>query len=160
MSMMWILLQLFVIIIDQLTKLLIIKAQITVPVTMIPNFFYIGFGINGGAAWGMFQNGRYVLIAFTVIALIVLNYIISKHKIGFLNIALSLVAGGAAGNLIDRIGRGGVVDFLDFYIGSYHYPTFNVADSCIVVGTALLMYYVLFYSNRKVETNENNKSDR
>jgi signal peptidase II len=61
-----------------------------------------------------------------------------------LGLSLSFILGGGIGNLIDRIVRGSVVDFLDFYIGSYDYPKFNAADSFIVVGTILLAYYILF----------------
>jgi signal peptidase II len=57
---------------------------------------------------------------------------------------LALILGGAAGNLIDRLLHGSVIDFLDFYVGSYHYPAFNVADSCIVIGAGLVILELLF----------------
>ncbi|MDP4182123.1 MAG: signal peptidase II, partial [Bacillota bacterium] len=76
----------------------------------------------------------------------------------FLKTALTIILGGAFGNFIDRLFRGSVVDFLQFYFGSYQFPIFNLADSFIVIGTILLMFYMLFIQkeneNRKKEIEE------
>jgi signal peptidase II len=80
----------------------------------------------------------------------VLIYFMKKYDSKILRTAISFILGGAAGNLIDRIFRPqGVVDFLDFLIGSYHFPTFNVADSFVVIGTIVLAYYMLFVYKEK-----------
>jgi signal peptidase II len=67
-----------------------------------------------------------------------------SHSLSTTTIGLSLILGGATGNLWDRMMTGHVVDFLDFYIGSYHWPAFNVADSAIVIGAALLVSEIVF----------------
>jgi signal peptidase II len=67
-----------------------------------------------------------------------------SHSLSTTTIGLSLILGGATGNLWDRMMTGHVVDFLDFYVGSYHWPAFNVADSAIVIGAALLVSEIVF----------------
>lgn len=97
---------------------------------------------NTGAAFGLFQNMGivFVIVALVVIVLIILYYRELAENSWMLRFAFGLQLGGAAGNLIDRIARGYVTDFIDVRI----WPVFNVADSAVVVGTALLAYYALF----------------
>lgn len=143
--MLWIAIVLVLIGIDRYTKYVItqnIKFGDMIPV--IGDFFYLTNHDNYGAAWGLFQNGRYFFIPMTIIVTIAMIVILIKAKSRFLKLALSVILGGAYGNLIDRIYKGGVTDFLDFYIGSYHFPTFNAADMCVVAGTILLAVYMLF----------------
>ncbi|HNT56727.1 MAG TPA: signal peptidase II, partial [Syntrophales bacterium] len=80
-------------------------------------------------------------------------YFIIRHKEGTLlqTTALSLISGGALGNLLDRVRFGEVVDFLDFYVGSYHWPAFNVADSAISVGACLLLYEIFRKKEKQPE---------
>ncbi len=81
-----------------------------------------------------------------MVALVVVSALLWKnsHSLSTMTVGLSLILGGAMGNLWDRIFSGHVVDFLDFYVGSYHWPAFNVADSAIVIGAILLVSEIVF----------------
>ncbi len=83
---------------------------------------------------------------FSLIALVVVSLLLWKnsHTMTVTGVGLALILGGALGNLWDRLVNGHVVDFLDFYLGSYHWPAFNVADSAIVAGAVLLVAEILF----------------
>ena len=138
-----------VVVLDQWTKHIVLH---TVgiggePVTVIDGFFYIVCHRNSGAAWGMLQNGRYFFIILTVVVFVFAAFVMIKIKDTIFRSLLSLFVGGALGNFIDRLINGSVVDFLDFYIFSYNFPTFNTADSCIVVGTISLAVYILFHKD-------------
>ncbi|MSV28850.1 MAG: signal peptidase II [Bryobacterales bacterium] len=132
---------------DRVTKWIIqsrFSAFDTVPV--IPGFFDIIHAENRGAAFSMFADSssplRAILligvsaVAMGVVAAMLWNASKLDRATAF---GLSLIFGGAMGNVFDRIVRGSVTDFLDFYIGSLHWPAFNVADSAIVVGSGLLL---------------------
>lgn len=121
---------------------------------VIENFFYITNCKNYGAAWGILQDYRYLFITATVFAMCFMIYLMIKVKSKLFRYSVAFVMGGAIGNLIDRIKDGGVVDFLDFYFGRYHYPTFNIADIFIVIGTIFLIYYLIF---NDCEKNKKNK---
>lgn len=144
--MIWAVIILAIIGLDQLTKYIVInRIGLGEKKTVIDGFFYLTHWKNTGAAWGIMQNGKLILVPVTIIVSIVLAYYLVKSKNKMFRVSLSLILGGAIGNLIDRAFReGGVVDFLDFHFGSYNFPTFNVADSFIVIGTILLGYYILF----------------
>lgn len=143
--MIWIAIIIAGLIIDQLSKY-IIKSNVEYGdiITVINNFFYITHHENRGAAWGIFQNGRYFFIVLTIILVAILGYFLYKTKSKMLKTSLAIIIGGAAGNFVDRVRTGGVVDFLDFYIGNYHFPTFNAADTFIVVGSIMLAIYMIF----------------
>jgi signal peptidase II len=120
-------------------------------VTIIPSFFHLTHVQNTGAAFGLFAESAAqwkvgALVSFSVIALIIVSALLWKnsHAISTTTIGLSLILGGATGNLWDRMMTGHVVDFLDFNIGSYHWPAFNVADSAIVIGAVLLVSEIVF----------------
>lgn len=140
-----------IVLLDQMTKAWIQKTMLlhqSVPV--IPDLFNLTYIRNPGAAFGLFASGGGSLrtaffIAVSVIALVVLSLLYTKapRETWLLRFSLSLVMGGAIGNLIDRIRLGEVVDFLDFYLGSYHWPAFNVADSCITIGIGLLILHTM-----------------
>ena len=151
--MIWIIVIILAVLVDQITKFIVASnIKDGSHIAVINNFFYIASSRNKGAAWGIMQNGRYFFIVITLIVLVVLAKILKDNKNPVLRTAVSLIIGGAAGNLIDRIRTGSVVDFLDFYFGSYNFPTFNAADTCVVVGTILLAYYIMFvYKEKKVE---------
>lgn len=117
--------------------------------SVIPGFFDLTYVRNPGAAFGFLAQASPALRSFffsavAVIAVFLILYFIIRHKEGTLlqTTALSLISGGALGNLLDRVRFGEVVDFLDFYVGSYHWPAFNVADSAISVGACLLLYEI------------------
>jgi signal peptidase II len=115
-------------------------------IPIIEGYFNITYVKNPGAAFGFLANSApefrsLFLISVTVIAIVLILYFISKNtaKEVFLTFSLSLIFGGAVGNLIDRIRFGEVTDYLDFYISSYHWPAFNVADSAISLGALVLV---------------------
>jgi len=140
------------ILLDRVTKILIERMLPTNDtITVIPGFFQITHVHNRGAAFGLFSDSTsewrsVLLIGFSTLALAVIAYLLwkSDHTLQTTAIGLSLILGGAIGNLWDRIARGQVTDFLHFYIGNHVWPDFNVADSCIVVGAVLLMFEILF----------------
>lgn len=113
-----------------------------IPVT---SFFNLVLTYNPGAAFSFLseQSGwqRWFLSSIASIAAIAIIFLLNKYQLEKLFCwALSLILGGAIGNLYDRIMLGHVVDFLDFYVETYHWPAFNIADSAIFIGTALMIY--------------------
>lgn len=109
---------------------------------IIPGFFNLVYAVNLGAAWGMLEGFSWLLI---VLAMVFLTLIFVFRKdlqlhIPMHQICFSMVSGGIIGNTMDRLFRGHVVDFLDFHLPWYRWPTFNVADSAIVVGTLWYIY--------------------
>ncbi len=156
--MIWSIIIIFIIGLDQLTKYLIsTNIELGEGIEIVKKVFYITHCENTGAAWGILQNGRVIFIPITIIAVIVMVFYLFKIKEPKLQLPLSFIIGGAIGNLADRIFKGIVIDFIDFFIGSYHYPTFNLADSFIVVGSILLGYYIIFvhkHDDQKKEKKE------
>jgi signal peptidase II len=120
-------------------------------ITVIPGIFRISHVFNYGAAFSLFAESlspaivRNALIAFSVIAVIVVFGMIWRvgRAVSLTGVALGLILGGAIGNLYDRIRFSYVVDFLEVKIVHYHWPDFNVADSCIVIGACLLLLEIL-----------------
>ncbi len=149
-----------VILADQFTKWLVaanISLHDTIPI--IPGLFRITHVENQGAAFGLFADSpsewrAAALIAFSALALVVVSILLWKnsHALNSTGIALSLILGGAVGNLWDRVVEGHVVDFLDFYLGSSHWPSFNIADSAIVIGALLLVGEIMFAKSTAEET--------
>lgn len=128
--------------IDQISKLLVANLlSQTTTVTIIKNFFYLTYTNNDGAAFSILLGKRIFLILIALIIIIILIYYLKKHppKNKLEVISISLLLGGSIGNLIDRIIRGYVIDFLDFKIFGYNYPIFNLADTFIVVGVFLIL---------------------
>lgn len=127
---------------DQISKVIVtIFLKLNQSVTVINNFFYLTLCHNEGAAWGILNGNGIIIIAFTILAIILIYHFIYCFKQNTRNnIAFGLLYGGLAGNLIDRIFSGYVIDFFDFYIFNYDYPVFNIADICIVTGVLLLIY--------------------
>ncbi|MGQ0643980.1 MAG: signal peptidase II [Elusimicrobiota bacterium] len=125
---------------DQLSKLIVLRTlplNETVPV--LP-FFSLTPVVNTGAAFGIFGGNNSWLILSTTVILAILSvyYWRAGEQDARARAGLALLWGGALGNLMDRVLRGGVVDFLDFHWRGWHWPAFNVADSCICAGVALL----------------------
>ncbi len=127
---------------DQITKFIVLwnfRAGETVPV--IPGLFQLRYVKNTGAAWGIFSGFNNWLVFLSLIMVVILVvfrrslYTESKWS----RVAIGLLGGGIVGNLIDRIKLGYVVDFLDFYWQSSHFPAFNIADSAICVGVGIYM---------------------
>ncbi|MGG4345025.1 signal peptidase II [Paenibacillus lautus] len=143
--------------IDQGTKYLIAsKLELYEQIPVIGDFFLITSSRNRGAAFGILQDQLWF---FIVVTLIVVGGIVwylrkvSKEGRKLLPTALALVLGGAVGNFIDRLVMGEVVDFLQFNFGSYTFPIFNIADSCIVIGVGLIILDTLLEGRReKIKT--------
>lgn len=143
--MIWVIIAVSAIALDQLTKLLVINTlALNSSVTVINNFFSISHIKNKGAAWGVFQDGRIVFIITTVIVVLVLAVLINRSNNRLFKTILSIIIGGALGNWIDRVLYGEVTDFLHFKFWSYDFPVFNVSDMFVVVGTILLAIYLIF----------------
>lgn len=149
--MLWALIIIIGFTLDRLSKLWALGHLAGNPITVIKNFFYLSHLENEGAAFSILQGRTILLIIMVSVVSLILVYYLIKHKHSFLRLSLSMILGGALGNLYDRIFRGGsVVDFLEFHFGSYVFPTFNVADILVVVGTILLAIYILFiYKDEK-----------
>jgi signal peptidase II len=148
-----------VILLDQATKAWIISTmRLYDSFAVIGGLFNITYVRNPGAAFGFLAAApplfRYIFfLAVTVAAiLLILHYLrVSRTEAPFLVSALALIMAGAVGNLIDRVRFGEVVDFLDVYIGAYHWPAFNVADSAITVGAAILIVVLLRKRKERTE---------
>ncbi len=144
-----------VVAVDQATKVLIsshLSLYETLPV--ISGFFNITYVTNTGAAFGLLaEAGRwrelfFQVVSVTAMAGLGLYYYTSRGRDLLLFLSTSLILGGAAGNFVDRVRLGHVVDFLDFYAGRYHWPAFNVADCAITIGGLLLALRVFRDADR------------
>jgi len=131
---------------DRVTKILVVK-ELHHPVDLIPGFLTLRFAENRGAAFSLFAGSSetvrklFLLVIPVAVVLAVFYYAFTRRELSLkLSVALGLIAGGALGNLYDRFLRGSVTDFIDFHLGSYHYPTFNVADVGVFLGTVLLVF--------------------
>jgi len=123
---------------------------------LLHNFIYLVHSRNPGIAFGLFADtaspwARVALVAASIVVVAVLTWLlVAGHARGWMSGAgLALIIGGAAGNnLVDRLLHGGVTDFFEVLIRSYHWPAFNLADSAITVGAALLIFELLFGASR------------
>ena len=135
-----------IILLDQIVKLLITHNLVVgESIKIINNFFYITYVNNSGAAWSILTGNRILLIVITLLVLfIIYKYLIKNKKLQKIEqIIYGLLVGGVIGNLIDRVVRGYVIDYLDFYIFNYDYPIFNIADAAIVIAVILLIYLII-----------------
>ena len=129
-----------ILLLDQWTKYLV-KTNLFYgeSISIIDGFFNLVFIKNDGAAWNIMSGQRLILVLISSLILLFLilkGYeFFSAKKIH--RIAYGMLLGGISGNLVDRILTGKVIDFLDFQIGAYHYPSFNIADACICIAVAL-----------------------
>jgi len=141
------LISLIVIVVDYITKKLIVKNfEIGEQLSVIGDFFLITSHRNRGAAFGILQDQRLFFIIITIVILAGLIWYFHSVKNNarvILLIGLTSVFGGALGNFIDRVRFGEVVDFFQFNFGSYTFPIFNVADSAIVIGVILIIFDTL-----------------
>jgi signal peptidase II len=140
-----------ILVLDQLTKMIVDGAMsLHQSIPIIEGFFNLTYVRNTGAAFGIFAGSHEAfrlpfLILVSVLALgfvaVMLKRLHNEEK-GLIS-ALSLIIGGAIGNLVDRVLYGEVIDFLDFYWSNYHWPAFNVADSCITIGVLITLFYLI-----------------
>ena len=137
---------------DQVSKTVIqrvIPEHTTIPV--LPHFFNLIHTHNAGAAFGLFSDspapwktGLLIIISSALLAMVIAVLWRNPQFRWEMGVGLALILGGAFSNLFDRIRSGQVVDFFDFYYRSYHWPTFNFADSAIVVGAGFVVFQLLF----------------
>lgn len=155
-SMIFYILSSFLIIVDQVTKSFFLK---TGNINILP-FFSIHIVKNEGASFGILQGQRLFLVMISLLTIVFITYIKKKvdraktkkrmdKALTWVNISLSLILAGTMGNLIDRLFRGHVIDFLHFSYSWFSYPSFNIADSCIVIGASI--FFVMLLKNKKLE---------
>jgi len=148
-----------VLVLDQLTKYIIqTHVRLHTIITVLPGFFNITHVRNKGAAFGMLSNlpefwrsAFFITITFAAVAALIALIVKTRERLPVY--AFSLIAGGAVGNVIDRIRYGEVVDFIQWYVKDYYWPSFNVADSAISIGVGLLVIEMLFGSSAKSGAN-------
>ncbi|MGN1000710.1 MAG: signal peptidase II [Bacilli bacterium] len=137
-----IIIAIFGIVLDQISKLYI-ASNLTLykKNPIINNFFNVTYVQNKGAAWGILDGNTVFLVLITLIALfIIIRFIFKEENLTKLDIlSYGLLLGGITGNFIDRILRGFVIDFLDFYIFGYDFPVFNIADIMIVISVIIMV---------------------
>jgi signal peptidase II len=155
----FLLVTLIVFALDHLTKYLVsVSPSLHRGVDIIPGFFSLSYVLNSGVAFGIFQESQsawkpYLLSGLAVLAVVVIAIYSSRMPSDrlLLQLALAVTMGGILGNFTDRILRGSVVDFIELHIkDSFHWPTFNIADSAITIGIALLMVDALRHPDRGV----------
>lgn len=130
----------------------IVKAPEKMPYTAIEvfPFFNIVMVWNQGISFGMLGGGTAtgLLIALPLVITSFFLVWLFRSTSWIQGVSIALVIGGAIGNVIDRMRFGAVIDFLDFHIGDIHYPAFNIADSCVVVGIFLLIFHSVFLEKK------------
>jgi len=148
-----------VVVLDQVTKLAVVRSlRLYETVPVIDGFFNLVHIRNRGMAFGLmnrpdFEFAFWFLVAATLCAIMLILFWFFRLEDDdrLMTAGLSLILGGAAGNLIDRIRLHEVIDFLDFYLGSYHWHAFNVADSAITVGTFGVAAILIFQMKNDVK---------
>ncbi len=153
----WLSLTLFIVLADRVTKALVeSRTSEGWHHELVPNFIYLVHSKNPGIAFSMFANSQsrflhFGLIAFSFVFIAALGWLLltSASATWRTPAGISLLIGGAAGNLTDRILHGAVTDFFEVWFGSYRYPAFNVADSAITIGAILVLLDVLFLPQKR-----------
>ena len=139
------------VILDQFTKALVINFFTLYDSVALLPMINLTFVVNYGFAFGLLNNPslNQILVSLVILAIIIyFLYLLIKTQDKIFQLTLTLILAGALGNFIDRIFRGFVIDFIDIYIGKYHWPAFNIADSCITVGFVVLMINILFLNKK------------
>jgi len=149
----------FVGVLDQISKWWIVEHVMRPPhVIEVTPFFNIVLARNRGVSFGMFNDGsdgnKWLLSGVALVIVSVLLVWLWRTQCRMLASAIGLIVGGALGNVIDRMTHGAVIDFLDFHAAGFHWPAFNVADSAIFVGAAVLVLDSLFADHEKNKMDE------
>ena len=141
-----------VVLLDQVTKAMVLKLMpLFKSVVVIPGLFNLTHVHNPGGAFGFLAQSdspwrHWIFLGAVIFAMVLILYFYHQtpgtHQ--YLRFGLALIFGGAAGNLIDRLRLGEVVDFLDFYVAHLHWPTFNVADSAVTIGAGIFITHIVF----------------
>jgi signal peptidase II len=149
-----------IVVLDQLTKYAVVQRfRLHESVRVIPGFFDLTYVRNPGAAFGFLAGASGVwrsifFITISLVALVVIAALVRQTRDRLSLYAFALIGGGAVGNLIDRVRFGEVVDFIDWYYRTYHWPTFNIADSAISLGVGLLVIDTLFHRKQEEQKTE------
>lgn len=153
--MLYYLVAVLVIVVDQITKWLVVKyMEYGESITLIDRVLYLTSHRNRGAAWGILEGQMWFFYIITILVVGILVVYMKMIKPGqrLFGIALGLMLGGAIGNFIDRVFRKEVVDFIHTYIINYNFPIFNIADSALVIGVGLVIIHSFIEGK---ETKEN-----
>ena len=156
----WISLALLAVVLDQVTKILAVKYLMPVDtVPIIKKVLHLTYLENTGAAFGSLKNSRWVFLAVSTFAIIALVFYMFrfKPKNRVLSAGLAFIIGGGIGNMIDRLAKGYVVDFVDFRL--INFAVFNVADSFVCVGAALVIIYIFFFAEKEDKNAKNEKKE-
>jgi signal peptidase II len=151
----WLWLSLFVILLDQGSKQIVNGLMTEGETLVLLPFFNLTLAYNPGAAFsflsdqGGWQRWFFIVLAFVVSAVLLVWLSRLKHEERWTAVALGLIIGGAVGNLIDRIWLGHVIDFIQLHYADFYWPAFNVADSAIFVGVAIMLLDSLVLSGRR-----------
>ena len=149
-----------IVFLDQLTKYAVVRRfRLHESVPVIPGFFDLTYVRNPGAAFGFLAGAHgawrsVFFITISTVALAVILALVRQTSDRLQLIAFALIGGGAVGNLIDRVRFGEVVDFIDWYYRTFHWPTFNIADAAISIGVVLLVIDMLLPKKRTAEDAE------
>ena len=148
---------LLILTLDQITKWWIVT-EIMNPPRHIPVFpsFNLVMGWNRGVSFGIFDSSsppnQWLLISIALVIVTIMLIWLWRSESRIISLALGIIIGGAIGNVVDRIHYGAVADFLDFYLGDFHWPAFNIADAGITIGVIILVLESFFVGS------ENNKN--
>ena len=137
---------------DQVSKAMIVSQFDLYESISVAPFFNLTFVVNYGFAFGFLNSPslNQVIVSIVILSIIIyFLYLLIKTQDHFFQVCLVLILSGAIGNFLDRIFRGYVVDFIDIYVFNYHWPAFNIADSCISIGFVILIFNILFL-NKKI----------
>jgi len=151
-----------VVVLDQATKALVMERFAMFELLpVIPGLFNLTYLTNTGAAFGMLAGAPtiwrqvfFVGVALAALGVLGFSYRQFRSQGTIFAHAIGLIAGGAVGNLLDRLRFGAVVDFLDFYLGTHHWPAFNVADSAITIGVGLFILGSILHPDKQVKSAE------
>ena len=153
-----------VLVLDQLTKIWVVSGMdVSQSIPVIRNVLHMTYVQNRGMAFGLFENNRMLFMIPTVILIgaVILAIVKLGRKNKLLDTSLGLILGGGIGNMIDRIARGFVVDFVDFCAFDFWQWVFNVADAAVVVGTVLFMIAMItdknLFPDEKKKSGEENE---
>jgi len=143
------------VLLDQASKILVSNTmEVWTGKQVIPGFFNLVHVLNRGAAWGFldsesidWQRPLFIIITFIALGFIAYMLKTTDETDKWMITGLGLIAGGAIGNLIDRIRLGVVVDFLDFFVGEYHWPAFNIADCALTIGAGCILLSMFLNRN-------------
>jgi len=141
----------FLLIFDQVTKALIVSRFVLYESIPVVPFFNLTFVVNYGFAFGFLNSPslNQIIVSIIILSIIIyFLYLLIKTQDRIFKICLVLILTGALGNFLDRILRGYVVDFIDIYVFKYHWPAFNISDSCISIGFVILIFNILFLNKK------------